>query len=67
MKDMVQEAMEIKRQKMKNGSDSDDEDDEDEIESGTILKVDGGAGQDSTMKYKAQFNTGTFKLEALLC
>lgn len=62
---MVQEAMEIKRQKMKNGSDSDEEDDdgEEDVDSGTMLKVDGGAppggGDASTMKFNTDMSSGT--------
>lgn len=54
--EMVQEAMEIKRQKLKNGSDSSsEEDEEEEVEAGTMVKVGVPAGDNSTMKFN--YNT----------
>ena len=53
---MVQESMEIKRQKLKNGSESSSEEEDDEdIEAGTMVKA--GAGDDSSSTMKLRYNT----------
>ena len=48
---MVQEAMEIKRQRLKNGSESSSEEEEEEVVVGTMVKS-GASGDSSTIRHR---------------